>query len=64
MPEEVFNVDRFIRLSGRAEYCTLKRLKKLVKLKLRTPRRLYTMKVNPTEAEGIVKKMRCNIVEV
>jgi len=64
MPEEVFDVDRFISLSGRAEYCTLKRQKKIVKLKLRTPRRLYTMKINPTEAEGVVKKMRCDIVEV
>lgn len=64
MPEEVFDVDRFISLSGRAEYCALKRLKKSVKLKLRTPRRLYTMKINPTEAEGVVKKMRCDIVEV
>jgi len=64
MPEEVFDVDRLINLSGRAEYCALKRLKKSVKLKLRTPRRLYTMKINPTEAEGVVKKMRCDIVEV
>jgi len=42
----------------------MKRLKKTVKLKLRTPKRLYTLKVEPTMAEEIVKKLRCEIREV
>jgi len=64
VPEEVFDVDRFVQLSERAEYCSVKRLRREVKLKLRTPRRLYTLKVDPAEAEGVVKKLRCEIVEV
>jgi len=64
MPEEVFDVDKFVQISERAEYCNIKRLKRIVKLKLRTSRKLYTLKVDPTKAEEIVKKLRCEIREV
>jgi len=64
MPEEVFDVDKFIEISERAEYCDIKRLKRVVKLKLRTPRKLFTLKVNPTKAEEVVKKLRCEIREI
>jgi len=64
MPEEVFDVDKFVELSERAEYCSIKRLKRMVKLKLRTPRKLFTLKVNPAKAEEVVKKLRCEIREI
>jgi len=64
MPEEVFDIDKFVQISGRADYCNIKRLKRMVKLKLRTPRKLYTLKVDPTKAEEVVKKLRCEIREV
>jgi len=64
MPEEIFDVDKFVEASDRAEYCAIKRLKKTVKLKLRTSKRLYTIKVDPTKAEEIIKKLRCEIREV
>jgi len=64
MPEEVFDVDKFVQASDRADYCAIKRLKKTVKLKLRTPKKLYTIKVEPTRAEEIIKKLRCEIREV
>jgi ferritin-like protein len=64
MPEEVFDVDKFIEISERAEYCAIKRLKRMVKLKLRTQRKLFTLKVNPTKAEEVVKKLRCEIREI
>jgi len=64
MPEEIFDVDKFIEISERAEYCNIKRLKKTVKLKLRTPRKLITLKVDPAKAEEIVKKLRCEIREI
>jgi len=64
MPEEVFDVDKFVEASDRAEYCAIKRLRKTVKLKLRTPKKLYTIKVEPTKAEEIIKKLRCEIREV
>jgi len=64
MPEEVFDVDKFVALSERAEYCSIKRLKRMVKLKLRTSRKLFTLKVNPAKAEEVVKKLRCEIREI
>ncbi len=64
MPEEVLDADKFVEISERAEYCDIKRLKRVVKLKLRTPRKLFTLKVNPTKAEEVVKKLRCEIREI
>ena len=64
MPEEIFDVDKFIQIAERAEYCNIKRLEREVKLKLRTPKKLYTLKVNPTKAEEIVKKLSCEIREI
>jgi len=64
MPEEVFDAEKFVQISERAQYCNIKRLKKTVKLKLRTPRKLYTLKVDPPRAEEIIKKLHCEIREV
>ena len=63
MPTEVFDIDRFIQLSEKAEYCVVKRLKDVTKLKLRTPKMLYTLKVEPTKVEEVIKKLRCEIRE-
>ena len=63
MPAEVFDPEEFIRISERAKYCIVKRTGDVVKLKLRTPRRLYTLKVRPEEAEDIIRQLRCEIVE-
>ena len=64
MPQEILDVEKFIETSERAEYCNIKRLRRTVKLKLRTPKKLMTLKVDPTKAEEIVKKLRCEIREV
>jgi len=64
MPSEIFDGEKFVEISGRAEYCAVKRLKDVVKLKLRTPKRLYTLKVEPTKAEEIIKKLQCEIREI
>ena len=64
MPVEIFDVDEFIEIAERAEYCNIKRLERVVKLKLRTPKKLFTLKVNPTKAEEIVKKLSCEIREI
>ena len=64
MPREIFDVEEFIRISERADHCRVKRLKDIVKLKLRTPRMLYTIKVTPSQAEEIIKRLNCRIVEV
>ena len=64
MPAEIFDQDRFVEISERAEYCAVKRLKDVVKLKLRTARRLYTLKVEPVKAEELIKKLQCEIREI
>lgn len=64
MPSEIFDTEKFIEMSERAEYCAVKRLKEVVKLKLRTSRKLYTLKVEPTKAEEIIKKLQCEIREI
>ncbi|MEM3626626.1 MAG: 50S ribosomal protein L38e [Candidatus Bathyarchaeia archaeon] len=64
MPSEIFDVEKFIEMSGRAEYCAVKRSEEFVKLKLRTSRRLYTLKVEPAKAEEIIKRLQCEIREL
>jgi len=64
MPSEIFDSEKFVEISGRAEYCAVKRLKDVVKLKLRTPKRLYTLKVEPAKAEEVIKKLQCEIREI
>jgi len=64
MPTEIKEIDEFVKLSEKAEYCAVKRLKDCVKLKLRTPRMLYTLKINPSRTEEVLKKLRCEIREI
>jgi len=64
VPAEIFDIDKFVQIAERAEYCNIKRLEGEVKLKLRTPKKLYTLKVNPTKADEIIKKLRCEIREL
>ncbi len=64
MPSEIFATEKFVEISAHAEYCAVKRLKDIVKLKLRTTRRLYTLKTEPAKAEEIIKKLQCEIREI
>ncbi|MFW6111364.1 MAG: hypothetical protein ACOC6H_04940 [Thermoproteota archaeon] len=64
MPVEISNPESFLEISERAENCTVKRLNDSVKLKLRTPSKLYTLKVKPPKTEELIKKIRCEILEV
>jgi len=64
VPAEITNVEKFIQLSEHATYCAVKRLPRIVKLKLRTPRLLYTLRTDPTKAEEIIKKLNCEIREI
>ncbi len=64
MPTEIFDVEKFVAMSANAKYCSVKRLKDVVKLKLRTSSRLYTLKAEPLKAEEIVKKLKCEIQEL
>jgi hypothetical protein len=64
MPSEIFDVEKFIEMSAHAKFCAVKRLKSSVKLKLRTPSKLYTLKVESGKAEETIKKLKCEIQEL
>lgn len=64
VPAEILSIDEFVGLSESALECRVKRSKDLVKLKLRTPGRLYTHKVKVERAEDVIRRLKCEIVEV
>jgi hypothetical protein len=63
MPAEINDVDKFVAMSAKAKQCQVKRLKDTVKLKLRTPSKLYTLKIEPLRADEIIKRLQCEIQE-
>lgn len=64
MPSEIFEMERFVTMSARAKYCSVKRLKDVVKLKLRMPGNLYTLKVPVGKVDEVIKKLQCEIQEL
>lgn len=63
MPAEMTDAEEFVRVSERASECRVKRLKDVVKLKLRTQRQLYTLRVDPEKAADLLKQVKCEIIE-
>jgi hypothetical protein len=59
LPKEIFDPEEFIELAGKASECRVKRLDDLIKLKLRTTRQLYTIKLETEEGEELLKKINC-----
>lgn len=64
MPAEIKNIDEFVGLSETALECRVKRSDEFVKLKLRTPGRLFTHKVKVDRADDVIRRLKCEIVEV
>ncbi|MBS7656408.1 50S ribosomal protein L38e [Candidatus Bathyarchaeota archaeon] len=64
MPSEIFDIDEFVRLSEKAEHCLVKRKKDFAKLKLRTSKMLYTLKVDIKKADEVIKKLKCETREI
>jgi len=64
MPAEVQDIEEFVRISERASECRVKRGEGWVKLKLRTPKRLYTIKVDEDIAEELIKRVKCPVREL
>ena len=64
MPAEIFDIDKFIEIANQAEYCIIKRLDRVVKLNLRTSKKLFSITINSIKAEEIIKKLGCEIREV
>jgi len=63
MPKEVLDPDEFLALAEKARECRVERLGDVMKLKLRTSRRLYTIKLETAEGEDLLKKISCPKVE-
>ena len=64
MPKEIRDITVFLELSNTATECRVKRIKDVVKLKLRTIKYLYTLKVEPESAEAIIKQVKCQVIEI
>jgi hypothetical protein len=64
LPTEVFDKDEFMELSEKATECRIKRNPDNVKLKLKTSRRLYTLKLEPGDEDEVISKLRCPTVEI
>ena len=63
MPSEITDIEKFVAMSAKAKHCSVQRLKDTVKLKLRTPSQLYTLKIEPLRADEIIKRLQCEIQE-
>jgi hypothetical protein len=59
MPTEVFDPDEFLALADKASECRVKRSGDSMKLKLRTPRQLYTIRLETAKGEEILGKIKC-----
>ena len=64
MPVEIKDKEKFIELSENASECRVKKNKDNTKLKLRTGKYLYTIKLDPDEADELVGELDCPIVEI
>jgi hypothetical protein len=64
MPTEILDHDLFVKLAEKAEACRVFRSDNQVKLKLRTPERLYTIKMERAEADGLLKTLKCKVEEL
>jgi hypothetical protein len=63
MPKQILDVEKFLEMTEGAVECRVKRASDQVKLKLRTTRYLYTLVVPPQEAEEILQRVKCEVVE-
>jgi len=64
MPVEIKDKEKFIELSEKAIECRVKKNKENTKLKLRTGKYLYTIKLDSDEADDVVGKLSCPTVEI
>jgi large subunit ribosomal protein L38e len=64
MPVEILNQEKFIELSDNATECKIKKNKDNTKLKLRTSKYLYTIKLDPASADELVKKLNCPTIDI
>jgi len=65
MPREVKDPDEFIKISERAVECRVVKLEEegVAKVKARTRRYLYTIKIPLSELEEFLKKLKCSNIK-
>ena len=65
MPQEIFDENEFLEIARtRANVCRIKRTADAVKLKLRTPSKLYVLKTTPEKAEVLLRNVEIQQVEL
>jgi len=67
MPIFIANEEEFVKITERAKECRVKKLEKegVAKVKARTKRYLYTIKIPLEKLEEFLKRLKCpEIVEV
>jgi large subunit ribosomal protein L38e len=63
MPRQITDAARFIEMAETATECRVRRGADKVKLKLRTGKYLYTLIVEPQQAEDILQQVKCQVIE-
>ncbi len=65
MPKEITDESEFIEIAKTlASSCRIKRVEGMVKLKLRTPKHLYTFKTTAEKAESLLKSLEIEQIEI
>ncbi|MHA1520685.1 MAG: hypothetical protein ACTSVZ_10630 [Promethearchaeota archaeon] len=65
MPEEIFDEAKFLEIAQtRALECRIKKVGDSVKIKLRTSSKLYTFKTTSAIAEGLLKQIEVEQIEL
>lgn len=67
MPVELYSLEEALKLAPKAIECRVKRTTRdgKAKVKLRTKRYLYTLKVDPSQVDDVISKLGCkNVVDI
>jgi hypothetical protein len=64
MPREIRTKEEFQKLLSEATEVRILRSDDKAKLKLRTPKRLYTLQTSAAEADALVKGLKIPVVEL
>ena len=58
MPVEIYDINEFIEIAKRASECRIKRREDCVKVKLRTKKYLYTIKIKPEQLDEVLSRIK------
>jgi len=58
MPVEIFDENRLLELAKVAMRCKVVKYPDIIKIKVKTKRKLYTMKVEPEKGKELIEKLK------